>query len=235
MNANMDNSEIKATVLPVSDEGLRREMRQYWKELKKWLIIGIIVCASSLFFAVIGTLLFVRASQSHPQIPSFSQTRFFQQTPQFPQTVFFPNTSHSQITIRRNAAVFYFKLAIFVLLCGLYPLVMVIINDYKLMVRYWRYIGPKKGCTAGQMAGFQFIPLFGFYWQFVAIWELAKKLNALGANHVSPQLALAFCIVNCCTVVATPILKLGTYIASIVLFFMLFEQFNKAFTEPAET
>ena len=234
MDSNTDNSEIMATVLPVPDEGLKEEMRRYWKELKKWMIIGMIVCVISLLLAVIGTLLFVRKSQSYPQMPSFSQIRFIEETPQFPKALFAPQSYHSQFSINKRAGIFYFKLALFVFICGIYPLVMIIINDYKLMVRYWRYIGPKKGYTAGQMAGFQFIPLFGFYWQFVAIWELAKRLNALGAKHVNPQLALAFCIVNCCTAVATPTLKLGTHIASIVLFFILFEQFNKAFTESAE-
>ena len=173
MDSNTDNSEIMATVLPVPDEGLKEEMRRYWKELKKWMIIGMIVCVISLLLAVIGTLLFVRKSQSYPQMPSFSQIRFIEETPQFPKALFAPQSYHSQFSINKRAGILYFKLALL-------------------------------------------------------------RLNALGAKHVNPQLALAFCIVNCCTAVATPTLKLGTYIASIVLFFILFEQFNKAFTESAE-
>ena len=156
MNANMDNSEIKATVLPVPDEGLKEEMRRYWKELKKWMIIGMIVCVISLLLAVIGTLLFVRKSQSYPQMPSFSQIRFIEETPQFPKALFAPQSYHSQFSINKRAGIFYFKLALFVFICGIYPLVMIIINDY--FVDCWDYFKKKHPVLQEAVMKIEIIP-----------------------------------------------------------------------------
>ena len=208
MESNMNYSEIMATVLPVPDDVLKEEMRRYWKGLKKWMIIGLIICFIGIILLCIGLKLLTKETQ-------------LQEENLYP-------------------AIMFFSLGFVVLLCDIYPLVMNLINYCKLLYRYWNYIGTKKGYSAGQMVGFMFIPFFNFYWQFVAIWGLAKKLNAMGAKCVKPSLALAYCILSCCAIIPQlkcaiiPQLKTIASIVSIVLFFIIFGQFNKAFTESPE-
>lgn len=71
--------------------------------------------------------------------------------------------------------------------------------------------------TPGQAIGFMFIPIFNFYWQFVALHGLAKDMNAYKVRHgiyadQAPEgLALATCITACIPYVdfiVTPILGL---------------------------
>lgn len=57
--------------------------------------------------------------------------------------------------------------------------------------------------TPGKAVGFMFIPLFNFYWQFVALHGLAKDMNAFKArrgiiaDNAPEGLALATCITAC--------------------------------------
>ena len=80
------------------------------------------------------------------------------------------------------------------------------------------------------MVGFCFIPLFGFYWNFIAIWGLAKRLKAGGCENVNPNMALGLCIVACCGLLSLiPGLGLAVTIAQGVLFLIVFKQFYQAF------
>ena len=67
-----------------------------------------------------------------------------------------------------------------------------------LVYYYWRLIQDGHAeTTPGKATGFLFIPLFNYYWMFVAYWGLAKDLNAYADRHQltirrpSPGLALA--------------------------------------------
>lgn len=67
-----------------------------------------------------------------------------------------------------------------------------------LLFRAWELVQDGHArTTPGRAAGLLFIPLFNFYWYFVAKFGLAKDLNAYAARHriaarrVSPALGLA--------------------------------------------
>lgn len=105
--------------------------------------------------------------------------------------------------------------------------VFAIIYNCKLFYRYWKYVGPKPGYTPGQMVGFMFIPFFNLYWNFEAVWKLAKKINGAGYHEVSSGLALTYCILVCLSWV--PCLNIPVSLAIIVIFEILYRQFNQVF------
>lgn len=72
---------------------------------------------------------------------------------------------------------------------------------------HWRLIQDGRSrTTPGRAVGLQFIPLFNFYWNFVAYWGLAKDMNTYLTQTDSPRraveaLPLAYSIVACLSVV----------------------------------
>jgi hypothetical protein len=80
---------------------------------------------------------------------------------------------------------------------------------------------------AGKAVGFMFIPFYNYYWQFVAIAGLAKRLNrycaekAIPADPVNEQLALAGCILFCTLWV--PFLNILTGIAYAIISFLVWQ------------
>ena len=91
-----------------------------------------------------------------------------------------------------------------------------------LLYRFWAVIQKGGGArtTPGLAVGLGFIPLFGFYWQFVAIYGLAQDMNAYCRRNgidakVNENLALALCIINCLLVI--PFVQYAAFIASIIL------------------
>ncbi len=95
---------------------------------------------------------------------------------------------------------------------------------YQLLECYWRYVGPEKGYTSGQMAGFNFIPFFNLYWIFVCYGKLVRKINQANANAVNESYAMMYCISMFLT--GIPIVGL---IFNVVMFFILHSQLNQAF------
>ena len=79
--------------------------------------------------------------------------------------------------------------------------------------------------TSGKAIGFLFIPFFNIYWQFVAIWGLAKDLNRYSREHniaapeANESLALTVCILNCCGII--PYVGFLTAIAGLIIMIIL--------------
>ena len=71
------------------------------------------------------------------------------------------------------------------------------------------------------------VPVFNLYWNFEIFWKLAKKINAAGYHEVSSELALTLCILSCLTWV--PFLNILVSLAMIVIFEILYRQFNQVF------
>jgi hypothetical protein len=73
----------------------------------------------------------------------------------------------------------------------------------KFMYRCWMLVSDGKARTSpGYAVGLNFIPLFNFYWQFIAYWGLALEMNRvideyrIPAPRPNTQLALAYCILS---------------------------------------
>ncbi|MBQ4479847.1 MAG: hypothetical protein II943_04325 [Victivallales bacterium] len=125
----------------------------------------------------------------------------------------------------------FMVLAIPAIIFALVSVIFLLIKFIKLFYRYWAYVGTGSNRTPGQMVGFCFIPFFNYYWQFVAIWGLAKRLKKGGCGNVNPALSLVLCIINCCTVINwIPGLGQALNIAMLVFFLIVFAQFDTAFT-----
>jgi len=80
------------------------------------------------------------------------------------------------------------------------------IAQFILLYQFWHLIQDGKArTTPGKAVGFMFIPLFNFYWFFVAFWGLAKDMNAYIRNHgisagrVNEAAALATCVLFLCS------------------------------------
>ena len=117
----------------------------------------------------------------------------------------------------------------------LVAVVFFLINFIKLFYRYWTYLGTGSSTTPGQMVGFCFIPFFCLYWNFIAIWGLAKRLKAGGCENVDPNMALVLCILSCCGLLYwVPFLNTGVQIAQFVFFLIVFRQFYQAFSGDAQ-
>jgi hypothetical protein len=102
-----------------------------------------------------------------------------------------------------------------------------------LLYRQWFLLqGHGARTTPGKAVGFGFIPLFGFYWCFVAYAGLATDTNnylrRLGINTVrmSFGLAVADCILSvlCCTVGLFPKVGAVLIIPSLIVGFILVVQ-----------
>lgn len=112
--------------------------------------------------------------------------------------------------------------------------ILFLIKFITLFHQYWTYIGTgseNNDISPGAMVGFCFIPLYGLYWNFIAIWGLAKRLKAGGCDNLNPNMALSLCITNCCLSIFcwVPFLSIAILVTWYVFFSNVFGQFNKAF------
>lgn len=86
--------------------------------------------------------------------------------------------------------------------------------------------------TPGKAVGLMFIPFFNFYWQFVAIYDLAKHVNRycaernIAAPRVNQGLAIAVCLINCIAWGLFP--HFITVIPALVLTMILWKSFTEA-------
>jgi tetrahydromethanopterin S-methyltransferase subunit F len=91
-----------------------------------------------------------------------------------------------------------------------------------LLHQMWGLVQPSQKCSSpGQAVGFLFIPVFNFYWGFVAVWGLAQELNRVRAQRgipgrpVNEQLAMTACILFCCAIV--PYLGILAALAGLII------------------
>ncbi|MFK7909941.1 MAG: DUF4339 domain-containing protein [Akkermansiaceae bacterium] len=94
--------------------------------------------------------------------------------------------------------------------------------------RAWRIIQPGGASTTpGKAVGFLFIPLFNFYWYFIAYWKWSQDWNRIASSHrklsAAPRTAegifLAYAIVN---VIGAFVSLAG--LAAFVIFFIIMKQ-----------
>jgi predicted RNA-binding Zn-ribbon protein involved in translation (DUF1610 family) len=86
--------------------------------------------------------------------------------------------------------------------------VLVLVFYLFLIYKLWTTVQDERAATTpGKAIGFLFIPFFNLYWQFVALWGLAKDLNRhsreyrIDAPRANEGLALASCVVYCCSLI----------------------------------
>lgn len=80
--------------------------------------------------------------------------------------------------------------------------------------------------TPGKAIGFQFIPLFNFYWGFIAYKGLAEEMNRYISLKNAPQipkmpesLGLAYAILQCLSII--PVLNMLVGIVIVIIYFLL--------------
>lgn len=107
--------------------------------------------------------------------------------------------------------------------------VLMIVCGCKFMYRCWMLVSDGKArTTPGQAVGFLFIPLFNFYWQFVAHWGLTLEMNRvideyqIPAPRPNPQLMLWYLILGLCGII--PFIGAFASLASIIVGLMAFLQ-----------
>jgi predicted RNA-binding Zn-ribbon protein involved in translation (DUF1610 family) len=105
---------------------------------------------------------------------------------------------------------------------GIPALIAGVVFHFMLLYQLWCTVQDGRAAsTPGQAIGFLFIPFFNIYWQFVAIWGLAKELNRYSREHniaapeVNEGLALTVCILNCCSII--PYLGILTALAGMII------------------
>ena len=116
-------------------------------------------------------------------------------------------------------------------------LVLTLVFGLRILHKLWSLIPTHKArTTPGKAVGFIFIPLFNLYWQFVAIYGLAKALNAeTGRKPVSEVASFIYCcsfLVFLWPIVAGRedqawIVSIG-YIVGFVLWFVMLRQMKNA-------
>ena len=69
------------------------------------------------------------------------------------------------------------------------------VSGLRILHKLWSLISAHKAkTTPSEAVGFFFIPLFGFYWNFIAIYGLARALNAeIGRKSVSEVASFIYC------------------------------------------
>ncbi len=120
-----------------------------------------------------------------------------------------------------------------IVIIGIPALIAAIVLKCMLMYKSWNQIQDGYQRTSpGKAVGFMFIPFFGLYWQFEAIWGLSKDLNAymrrygIQCQPVNEQLALTYCILVCCCII--PYLGILIAIGALVIDFILQNQIKVA-------
>lgn len=70
---------------------------------------------------------------------------------------------------------------------------------YIILYRSWSILSPMVArTTPGKAVGFLFIPIFNFFWVFMAVWGLAQDAQRSGLREPlpNPSLALTFCVMH---------------------------------------
>jgi len=100
------------------------------------------------------------------------------------------------------------------------------IIGYVILYKAWRAIQDGQArTTPGKAVGFLFIPLYNFYWMFIAYWGWAKDCNAyiaskgLNLAQLPEKLYLAFSIIMLCC--AIPYLASVAALAGVVVFIII--------------
>lgn len=106
---------------------------------------------------------------------------------------------------------------------------------YVLLYRCWRQIQDGHARTGpGKAVGFMFIPLFNYYWFFVALWGLAQDLDAYAERHGvdAPTARPGFALATCITMAASALigtcagaLSLPLYLAAGVMWLVMVWRF----------
>ncbi|MFO8055683.1 MAG: DUF4328 domain-containing protein [bacterium] len=99
----------------------------------------------------------------------------------------------------------------------LYAAIVTLVFVYKM----WKAIQPANPrTTPGKAVGFLFIPIFNFYWIFVAFHGYTKDFNNYVGRPALPEnLALAYCILVLVSII--PLINFITSIAVIIIFALL--------------
>ena len=132
-------------------------------------------------------------------------------------------------------------LGIIVAIVDVVFLVLTIVFSLRILHKLWSLIPAHKArTTPGKAIGFLFIPVFSLYWDFVAIYGLAKALNTeTGRRSVSEVASFIFC----CSFVMAEVVGLWAiiegredqawissigYIVGFVLWFVILKQMKNA-------
>ena len=145
-------------------------------------------------------------------------------------------TADSQ-DLNRWFKIWWICLAVTLPLClifiGFATLIVSVVFYCFLLHKLWKIIPVEKAITTpGRAVGLQFVPLFNFYWIFVAFHGLGKALNdemsVLGIKNreVNQGLTLAFCILYCFQII--PYISFLTSIVGFVFFCITFKQMKDA-------
>jgi hypothetical protein len=121
-----------------------------------------------------------------------------------------------------------------VILIGIPAVIAAVVYSLMLHYQVWKQIPPDIARTTPSKAvGFQFIPIFNLYWEFVAYWGLAIDMNETfrrrGIQYqVSEGMGLTYCIlflmsnVLCFFPIDSPIGLAGLVIFILVLIIFIF-------------
>lgn len=128
----------------------------------------------------------------------------------------------------------------FVFLLGIGTFIAAIVLSSIFLYKAWKQIQDGyQRTSAGMAVGFCFIPIFNFYWTFVAHYGLAQDINAylrrnnIPATPVSEGLALAFCILSVVSII--PFVGFATGLAALVTGLIFMNQVKDASMAIAKT
>lgn len=125
--------------------------------------------------------------------------------------------------------------AVITMLVGLIPLVIGGILSLICLYRAWVLLQPHTAfSTPGKAVGFLFIPLFNFYWMFVAYWRWSQEWNRIvvtsGGHPQAPRMAeglfLTYAILNVCGII--PIVSAFTGLAGLVVYLIILKNMADA-------
>lgn len=109
------------------------------------------------------------------------------------------------------------------------PFIVAISSGLRLLYRLWKIIQDGQvRTTPGKAVGFMFIPLFNWYWGFVAIVGLTRDMNTYCASRnipgprITEGLALSWFIVQFLQTI--PVLGWVAWITSLVFLIIIFKQ-----------
>jgi len=95
----------------------------------------------------------------------------------------------------------------FILLLGCFVVILRTVFKMLLLYQLWKLIPTDIArTTPGQAVGFCFIPIFNYYWAFIAYRGLSEDMNKTLQKRgiqckVNDQLGMGLCIVHCCELV----------------------------------
>ncbi len=141
-------------------------------------------------------------SQPASAVPSGSST-----TSPFPPSAQ-PSPSEDVRNLDQWFTIFWICLAVglptSIIVIGLAGLIVAVVFSCMILHKLWSLIPPGDAkTTPGKAVGFLFIPLFNFYWNFIAIHGLAQALNretrrqGISGHQIDERASLGFCIAAC--------------------------------------